>query len=600
MINSLFMSKEKEQELQGKKTAEIVVLLVYIALYVVVSAFHEPWFDEAQAWQIARGVSFKDILLTVGHYEGHPFLWYYILAIPAKLGVPFEIGLKSIGLLISAASAFLCIFKAPFPKRVRLILPFTYFFFYQYGIIVRPYGLTLLLLLLTAIAFKDKDTRPWPVAILLMLQCILNAYGMVLAGGIAICWVIDILLEFKASAFGIGEMLRDRRILPLFCLLIAAGCVLLTIYPYPDTYTAADDGTNSKLSCFIAALFTFLGDSLITTSPFFSADTSLLQTAELSAGFIATGGYIGIVLAAAIISFSSKKKVKYFIIPYILFVAFSSLVYFQIHHIGIFAVYMLFWSWIDMDDPGCCEIGKILLDKLKGADKNKSILTKVGVGIIYICILVGFYWSVGSAALDLQYQYSYGRETSKFLKESGLDQLKVAALWREYALAEGEERSAQNINTGFTGLPTLLLAYYDHNFVYTFHNGKEIGYTTYMQPNPQVNEANLSRWREQGIPEVLIGGADVAFLTDGAVTLDDYAPVFELQMNYIFKAEVTQLCNYVFLRRDLLEQYGIEEIGTPDSPLIITDDMKERYDNGESVESILEPYFKKTGLLPDE
>lgn len=72
----------------------IAVFAAYIAVVACVMAFHEPWFDEAQSWLIARDASFRDMLLVRPHYEGHPPLWWLMLSVPAKLGVPYEIGLK--------------------------------------------------------------------------------------------------------------------------------------------------------------------------------------------------------------------------------------------------------------------------------------------------------------------------------------------------------------------------------------------------------------------------------------------------------------------------------------------------------------------------
>ena len=80
----------------------VVVFAVYLAVVIVTMAFHEPWFDEAQSWLIARDCSYRDLLLVRPHYEGHPPLWWLLLSIPAKLGVPYEWGLKGVELVCSA------------------------------------------------------------------------------------------------------------------------------------------------------------------------------------------------------------------------------------------------------------------------------------------------------------------------------------------------------------------------------------------------------------------------------------------------------------------------------------------------------------------
>ena len=73
----------------GIRWLHVGVVILYCVLHFVIGHYHEPWFDEAQAWQIAKCASIKEILFKIPHYEGHPPLWHLILAIPAKLGVPY-------------------------------------------------------------------------------------------------------------------------------------------------------------------------------------------------------------------------------------------------------------------------------------------------------------------------------------------------------------------------------------------------------------------------------------------------------------------------------------------------------------------------------
>ena len=49
-----------------------IVLAAYVIVVATVMCFHEPWFDEAQAWLIARDCSWREMILERPHYEGHP------------------------------------------------------------------------------------------------------------------------------------------------------------------------------------------------------------------------------------------------------------------------------------------------------------------------------------------------------------------------------------------------------------------------------------------------------------------------------------------------------------------------------------------------
>ena len=109
---------------------EWMVFVLFSVSLVVVSFFHEPWFDEAQAWQIARCASLRDILFVLPHYEGHPALWHLMLLLPARLGFPYELSLGFFAFVAISLSGWLLLFQSPFPLLVRCLLPFHYFIFY--------------------------------------------------------------------------------------------------------------------------------------------------------------------------------------------------------------------------------------------------------------------------------------------------------------------------------------------------------------------------------------------------------------------------------------------------------------------------------------
>ena len=174
---------------------EWIIWGMYVCLLIFISIFHEPWFDEAESWQIARCAPLKEIILEIPHYEGHPPLWHLILSIPAKLNMPYEISLKGVGIIFSSITTYFIVFKSPFKKIIRCVLPFTYFIFYQYGVVVRTYCVMGLVFMLMAVTFKKKEDHPFRFIISLLLLCFTSAYGIVIAAGIAIAWGIDIISE---------------------------------------------------------------------------------------------------------------------------------------------------------------------------------------------------------------------------------------------------------------------------------------------------------------------------------------------------------------------------------------------------------------------
>ena len=169
-----------------------LILLLYIIGVAFTMYHNEPWFDVAQAWQIARCATLKEIFFVIPHYEGHTPLWYLILLPFAKSGLPYDFSLKLVNLVFSASAMAVLIWKSPFPKPIRYALPFTYFLFYQYGVISRPYSILMLGFFLAASFYKERDTKPMRFVLALFLICATCSYGIVLSGGIAILWVFEI------------------------------------------------------------------------------------------------------------------------------------------------------------------------------------------------------------------------------------------------------------------------------------------------------------------------------------------------------------------------------------------------------------------------
>jgi len=160
------------------------VFFVYVALLGFVAWHHEPWFDEAQAWLIARDSGLVELLTERLRYEGTPGLWHLLLYLPAKLGLPFRT-ISLISVAIAATTVYLFLRYSPFPWYVKVVVPFGFFTFYQYAVVARSYGLMALLLVSLAAVFSRRNERPIHFFLLLALLANVNAHGFILAGGLA-------------------------------------------------------------------------------------------------------------------------------------------------------------------------------------------------------------------------------------------------------------------------------------------------------------------------------------------------------------------------------------------------------------------------------
>ena len=226
--------------LEKNLTIRWCIWLLYIVLLCFVSYYHEPWHDEAQAWLIARDDSLWHLLTYTTHWEGHPPLWHLCLMPFAKLGVSFPLGLKAVNIFFCSVGMFFLIIKSPLPWLLRFGVPFTYFCFYQFGIVNRTYSLLMAAIFVAAYYYHQRMQKSFHLALTLVIMSGAQAYGMMIAIGIAIVWTLEILKE------NVGKMRiynnRNARAVSVFLLLtfLFGLCIL----PRADTKFFSDGMKN--------------------------------------------------------------------------------------------------------------------------------------------------------------------------------------------------------------------------------------------------------------------------------------------------------------------------------------------------------------------
>ena len=545
-----------------KKNKEICCFLVFTIALLIVACFHEPWYDEAEAWQMARGASIRELLFYIPHYEGHPALWYLILAVPAKLGVPYEVGLKLISCTAAVCSCALILFYSPFPKIIRCILPFHYFFFYQYAVVSRPYCLMVLCFWLMACFYRRKDEKPLRFIIPMILLCMLSGYGIVLSGGICIAWVWDICRE-KEWKFFRPEFWKDRRILCLVILLIVAILMILEILPYPDTIATSKQAANPLIIRMFYTFFAMLADSTVIT---ILKGAMYLSQAPVAVPIMIFGVVMGGILLIGLIGISNGKNLHHFLIPYSLFALFSALVYFCAHHMGLVLVFAVYWLWISWEEPDRFAVWKRMTSKVTLTDQDRKTVKKVGVAAGVLMFAIPVFWTIAGSYLDIRYPFYYGRDAAAFIREHGLENAVVYGEWDIAIPKDAPENGDvyEYMNTELIARPVAILPYFKHNFVVNM-GGDSHGYALHRKPGSQENREKIEEWKKLPAPEVIIGPMAIGYLTDDEQAGANYVAVYEYQpfLN-IWKSNLSiynlGYKEYIYLRKDLLETYGLKEL----------------------------------------
>ena len=416
------------------KHARALSFIAYMTVVAVVMYFHEPWFDEAQSWLIARDSSFADLLTLRPHYEGHPPLWTLLLSIPAKTGVPYEIGLKGVQFLCAALLGGWLIFRAPFNRLTIALLPFTYFICFQYGVTARPYALLCVSLLMVAHYWKYADSKPsntWKLVLSLVLMCAISSYGIAIAAGFALAWVVRS-IQIAGIKNAVCEIFSNiNRLLGWILLAFVGFASIACIWPAANAFgSRATFSGNSHLIQFLYFIFVVPSESMFTA---FAGDVSLRR---MSLGILPTiiCVLISILIWAFAICIAKRRKMLVsLILPYLTF-AIVATQYFTLHHAGIVFVFFIAQLWM-------CVANKPLNFDITLANKlsNKCAFTQ---SIIVILLAQSLIWNIFACVNDIRFDYSGSRALAQFIQRNHAENKRFVTSW-----LHKEEKLDSNGNT---------------------------------------------------------------------------------------------------------------------------------------------------------
>ena len=543
---------------------DVITLIIYLLGVCTVSFFHEPWFDEAQSWAIARSGTIKEILFEIPHYEGHPPLWHLILAPFAKLGAPYELSLAAVNIFFMTLAVAVLLFKSPFPKLIRCLLPFNFFLFYQYGVVSRPYCILALAIFLAAACYKNRNEHPVKYLLCLALMCAVHSYGIIIAGCLCIVWLIEIFTEYKKSG-KLADILKDRRCWLMFCLLIFAMLVMAAIVPDENVYLGGKMSSETEkkfdFSCInILFCFVIFSDSIITS--FFNYAGVPSEIASQIPVIV-----VSILLVALFVTITYRnKKLLTFLLPYGVLSIFGSFVYISPHHIGVITAFVIFVLWIIVD-----ESGKVLLPEYmnKISAKIGKKLKVIVKAIAFLPLLIPIAWSCTSSYFDIRYPYWFD-EAADFIKEYHLDDYKIMGYWQQVLNGEIDDDAFWNVDEAdymwhdypnLQGISVALNPYFDKNIFCYFNIDKHDKTFQYYRANTQKEaEEEFSKWREQGEPDVVIERCEITKAYPD-IDVDNYVAVKRIYFYKPYKFETYDQYITIYVTKDLFNKIGtLEEL----------------------------------------
>jgi hypothetical protein len=377
------------------------VLALYSALVAFAIPYHEPFADEAQAWQLARSLPLATLFHRFIRYEGSPGLWHFLLWTMNRFHVSYA-GMHWISGGIAVCGTALLLFKSPLPRSLKFTLPFTYFLLFQYPVVARNYVLVPLLLFIAAMAWKKN---PLGLAIALGLLANSALHAAAISGGLAIVYAVERLRE----GAGISRQDRRRLMLGAFLLLVFYAFAIFTAWPPHDLALSRVRGEHPNY--LLSAV-----QSLI---------WGICQPPILSAAFWVIIG----------LWFAARRKILY-LLPALFFAGLSGFAYFTWWHAGLLVPLLICLLWINWPETGAVPIkfGKAL---------------RVALGVM---IATQILWAGYAYAFDHYRAFSPDRAAAEFLKPY------VA---RNTAIAVTYVRSEKWHGYAYPAVG--ILPYFDHN-----------------------------------------------------------------------------------------------------------------------------------------
>ena len=445
---------------------EWVTLGIYVALVAAVVPHHEPVADEAQAWQLVRSIPLTNLFHTYLRYEGSPGLWYVVLSILTHLRVSYT-GLRWFCAAVAAAATALLIFRAPFPRLIRILLPFTYFLAFQYAIVARSYVLFPPLIFAMAAYWEKSLKRPWTMALLLGLVANVSLHCAVISGGFAIAYAIEWMKYRTPEA---ERTSRQRQwISAVVVLLLFYGFVVWTALPPRDLWVASQIPPGASVQA--AAPHSIQSESKlpIRTSALRSNPHDIVIGAlAASALGIATPALIGIPFWIVMIWHFARRRQLHLMLPLAFFVLFSAVSAFAFWHAGLLAVSLIAAFWIS-------------LDRQTPVAGPPAFSWVVSLSLLY-AIVVQIAWTVDAMHFDYKYAYSPDLAASKFL--------------RPYVEKNARMAVTYSRQTGISAYDAVgLLPYFNHNvfanlaqpfWIWSTGNTTEAAFWRELSPKPDL------------------------------------------------------------------------------------------------------------------
>jgi hypothetical protein len=366
--------------------------------------------------------------------------------LPAKLGLPY-FTINIISATFSAIGVWLFLRYSPFPLILKILLPFTYFAFFQYGVVARSYCLIPGFLFLIAMMYRSKDQHPYKYVLLLCLFANISAHTFLIAGCLLFIHFLDLVKKWNE----IDSRFRIKHIVALGIFGVMACMIILMLLPPSDQIFAGK--VNGTFSNFLYIPKMLAGGLALNE---LGSITWLQEIISLA------------VFGIVVYWFMKKEIAVIYLLPLTVVLCFSAIVYRNVWHQGILFFLMIFVLWVSFEDE---------------RNKKSSALLRKVVYSLSVVLAIQVYWTIQSFSYDLKKNYSASYQVATYIKENKLEDEKIfVSGWKSISV----------------------LPYFDKNIFYNLNNGSdkrfwfwstnnktELGFDSCMIEKIQKDKPNL-------------------------------------------------------------------------------------------------------------
>jgi hypothetical protein len=162
------------------------ILLGWSVIVAFIAMRHEFWRDEVRALSLAMDAHSLSDLPALLKDEGHPMLWYVLLWAGFRM-TSSKLVLPVLSLLIGGAAVAIFVFHAPFPRWLKALFVFGGLPLYEYSVMARNYGISMLLLFVFAWLYRSRRKHPLLLGTVVALLCNTNIHSLLLAFVLWLC-----------------------------------------------------------------------------------------------------------------------------------------------------------------------------------------------------------------------------------------------------------------------------------------------------------------------------------------------------------------------------------------------------------------------------